>query len=78
MKTGIFAGVLALGALYAAAAQAFTLDCKSDKCDVKCDNGTLIGTMYWNGSVWSDGVRSNKDKNVVAQLMVQAWGTSCT
>ena len=47
-------------------------------CNVICDNGQLAGTMYWNGSLWSDGVRSNVDPYVVASMIVNAQGTACT
>lgn len=47
-------------------------------CSVICDNGQLAGTMYWNGSVWSDGVRSDPDAYVVASAIVAAQGTACT
>ena len=51
-------------------------------CHVFCQNpdesmGPRAGTMYWNGSVWSDGVRSNPDFNVVASAIVAAQGTYC-
>lgn len=75
----LLAAALGLAAvLYVATAAAYTLECGDQKCDVKCDNGQMIGTMYWNGSRWSDGLRSDPDKHVVAKQMVAAWGTSCT
>ena len=49
-----------------------------DECRVYCDNEELAGSMYWNGSVWSDGVRSDEDADVVAQQIVEANGTACT
>lgn len=66
-----------LATLYAGAVYAYKLECSGDKCDVKCDSGTFVGTMYWNGSKWSDGVRSDKDKDEVAKQMVKAQGASC-
>lgn len=78
MKNAVSAVLGLMVALYAGAALAYTLACKDSACDVKCDNGQFIGTMYWNGSQWSDGVRADPDKDVVARLMVAAWGTSCT
>lgn len=50
----------------------------SSACNVYCDSGTLAGTMTWNGSRWSDGVRSDADKDVVARQIVAAQGTACT
>jgi hypothetical protein len=52
--------------------------CTTDSaCHVYCDNGTLAGTMYWNGTRWSDGLRSDPDKDVVARQIVAAQGSSC-
>jgi len=61
-------------------ALAYSLDCAGDgqSCKVYCTDKTFIGTEYWNGSQWSDGVRWDKDKDVVASQMVAAWGASCT
>jgi hypothetical protein len=46
-------------------------------CHVYCDNNALAGTMYWNGARWSDGLRSDPDKDVVARQIVAANGTAC-
>lgn len=51
-------------------------------CNVFCQNpdntrGPLAGTMYWNGSAWSDGVRSDPNGYVVASAIVRAQGTYC-
>ena len=51
-------------------------------CNVFCQNpddswGPRAGTMYWNGSVWSDGVRSDADPYKVASAIVAAQGTDC-
>jgi hypothetical protein len=51
-------------------------------CNVFCQNpddslGPLAGTMYWNGSVWSDGVRSDPNAYAVASAIVGAQGTYC-
>lgn len=58
---------------------AYSFDCASDgmSCKVICDNGAKAGTIYWNGSKWSDGIRSDTDKNKLAKLIVAAQGTSC-
>jgi hypothetical protein len=55
-------------------------ECKADgnPCNVFCDNGYQAGTMYWNGSVWTDGVKWDPDKNTEARKIVAANGTACT
>ena len=60
-------------------AYAYSLDCdsKGESCKVTCNNGQFVGTMYWNGSKWSDGLRWDTDKNALARKMVEAQGTSC-
>ncbi len=70
---------LFLGLTFAGAAQAYTLTCdqSGSSCKVTCANGESAGTMYWNGSKWSDGLRSNADKDLLAKEMVAAQGTSC-
>jgi len=74
--TGLF---LLAGALYLTDAQAYSLDCdkSGSPCKVTCDNGQLAGTMYWNGSQWSDGIRSSTDQNELARKMVAAQGAAC-
>jgi len=47
-------------------------------CIVRCDNGQLAGTMNWNGSVWTDGVKSDPDVNAEAQKICAANGSACT
>ncbi len=78
MRATTVCALAACAAVFTSAAAAYSLDCKGDACDVSCDNGQKIGTMYWNGSVWSDGLRWDADKHVVAKLMVKAWGSACT
>lgn len=69
---------LGLAALtFAGAAYAYALECSGDACKVFCDNKQFVGTMYWNGAKWSDGLRADADKHAVARQMVQAQGTSC-
>jgi hypothetical protein len=59
-------------------AYAYSISCRSaDACVVTCDNGQQAGTMYWNGSQWSDGVRWHKDRDVLAKQIVAAQGTAC-
>lgn len=58
-------------------AYAYSLSCDATSCAVSCDNGQYVGTMYWNGTRWSDGVRSSTDKDQLARQMVAAQGTAC-
>jgi len=48
-----------------------------DTCYVYCNNHQRAGSMNWNGSVWTDGIRSDRDMNVVAKAIVAANGTAC-
>jgi len=47
-------------------------------CKVICDNGQIAGVMYWNGSVWTDGVKSDPDMNAEARKICAANGSACT
>jgi hypothetical protein len=47
-------------------------------CNVYCDNGQLAGSMNWNGSVWTDGVKWSPDMNDEARKICAANGTACT
>lgn len=60
-------------------AYAYAISCNSsgDSCVVTCDNGQRAGVMYWNGSRWSDGIRSSTDKDHLARQIVAAQGTAC-
>lgn len=83
---GISAAVAATFVAVPSRASAYTVSndyggtCVNDgsACNVICDNGQLAGIMYWNGSVWSDGVRSDPSSKVVADAIVRAQGTACT
>jgi hypothetical protein len=68
----LLAGLLAFGFAYA-----YRMDCKGDACAVTCDNGQAVGTMYWNGTRWSDGLRSSTDRDELAKMMVRAQGSAC-
>ena len=46
-------------------------------CNVYCGNGQLAGSMNWNGSVWTDGVKSDPDMNAEAGKICAANGTAC-
>ncbi len=69
--------VIALG--FIGLAYGYSVSCNSaaDTCVVTCDNDQRAGVMYWNGSQWSDGVRFNKDRDVLAKQIVVAQGTAC-
>ena len=79
LRNVVTSAIVIAGCSLAGVAWAYTLNCNSsnDACLVKCDNGQSAGTMYWNGSQWSDGVRWSKDKNEVARKMVAAQGSAC-
>jgi hypothetical protein len=34
--------------------------------------------MYWNGSVWTDGIKWDADRDVEARKIVAANGTDCS
>ena len=74
--------VLASAIIVAGPASAYSLECKdgSNPCqayNLKCKDGTFVGTIFWNGTQWSDGLRWDKDIDVVAKKMVAAWGAAC-
>ena len=46
-------------------------------CNVYCDNGQLAGSMNWNGTVWTDGVKSDPDMNAEAKKICDANGSAC-
>lgn len=48
------------------------------ECKVFCDNGDLAGSMFWNNSVWTDGVKSDPDMDTEARKITAANGTACT
>lgn len=79
MKKHLLAAAFVAAGSLAGAAWAYSMSCNSsgDACTVTCDNGQPAGTMYWNGSQWSDGLRWSKDKNELARRMVAAQGTAC-
>jgi hypothetical protein len=76
------------GTLVLLASAAFAYSTKNDSggeclkdgsaCNVTCDSGARAGTMYWNGNVWSDGVRTDPDKDGEARKIVAANGAACT
>lgn len=86
MRT-VFLSSFAIVFLLASPAYAYRLksaanpnDCAADGtlCTVFCDDGTLAGTMTWNGSVWTDGVKSDPSRDAEARKICAANGTSCT
>jgi len=78
MKHSFRLMVLLISLGISGAATAYTKSCESsDVCKVYCNEGPYVGTMYWNGTRWSDGVRSDPDSDVVARAMVAAQGSGC-
>lgn len=78
MKVRLTCLLFFMGAIFLSIAAAYNLSCESsDSCKVTCDDGQYVGTMYWNGTRWSDGLRSNTDKDQLAKQMVAAQGTDC-
>lgn len=47
-------------------------------CKVYCSNGQLAGTMNWNGTVWTDGVKWDADMDAEARKICAANGSACT
>jgi hypothetical protein len=47
-------------------------------CNVYCDNGQRAGSMNWNGSVWTDGVKWSPDMTEEARKICAANGSACT
>ena len=79
MKALLRPAALIGGWMVLTAAYAYSISCNSSKdaCTVRCDNGQVAGTMYWNGSRWSDGIRSSTDRDELARQIVRAQGTAC-
>jgi hypothetical protein len=48
-----------------------------NECKVWCNNGSLAGSMYWNGTVWTDGDKWDADKDTEAKKICAANGTAC-
>jgi len=48
-----------------------------NECVVFCNNGARAGSMYYNGSVWTDGVKSAKSREAMANLICAANGSAC-
>ena len=46
-------------------------------CNVYCGN-ELAGSMNWNGTVWTDGVKSDPDMDAEARKICAANGSACT
>jgi len=79
MKRFMLTTGLITAAGFSGIAYGYSVSCNSagDTCVVTCNNGQRAGVMYWNGSQWSDGVRFNKDRDVLAKQIVAAQGTAC-
>ena len=54
-------------------------DCVEDgsECVVYCEDGQVAGTMFWNGTVWTDGVKWDEDPGIEAQSICDANGSAC-
>jgi|ERR1051326_2683938 hypothetical protein len=48
-----------------------------EECRVYCDNGDLAGSMFFNGSVWTDGVKWDRDRDTEAAMICAANGAAC-
>ena len=75
----ILFGVSALAALTTNAI-AYSIKYNSGKTQatVYCDNGDLAGTLYWNGSAWSNGKGlKGPDVDDLAQKLVKSSGKAC-
>lgn len=75
VAAGICSTALAYQLKKPSKAEACTTD--GGPCNVYCDNGMLAGTMYWNGSKWTDGVKSDSTMDGEARKIVAANGTEC-
>lgn len=69
-------------ALSPATAFAYTLqgegcDGNGKECKVYCNNGQLAGSMWWNGSVWTDGLKWDPNKDKEAKAICAANGSGC-
>jgi hypothetical protein len=47
------------------------------ECVVYCNNGQRAGSMYWNGSVWTDGVKWDQNREAEAEKICAANGSDC-
>ncbi len=83
--------VVGIGLLLASsAASAYRLQtpnggtCSKDgsECQVYCTDDAhknkLAGSMYWNGSVWTDGVKADEDQDAEAKKIMAAFGSGCS
>ena len=77
MKAILVWTILVVATLFSISANAYRLACSFTACNVYCNNGQRAGVMYWNGTEWSDGIRSSPDKDVVARQIVAAQGSAC-
>lgn len=72
--------VAAALAAFATNVFAYTIKYNSGKTQatVYCDHGDLAGTLYWNGSAWSNG-RGLRGPDVegLAQKLVASAGKEC-
>jgi hypothetical protein len=86
MKTVLSITVATVILAFASPASAYSLKnetangCGGDGsiCAVYCENGSRAGEMNWNGSVWTDGTKWDKDKDAEAKKICAANGDDCT
>jgi hypothetical protein len=86
MRIVLSIAVAAITLAFASPASAYSLEnetadgCGGDgsACIVYCDDGSRAGSMYWNGSVWTDGVKWDADRDTEAGMICAANGTACT
>jgi hypothetical protein len=76
----LIAGALLLAP---AAASAYSLSgdgCggNGNECVVYCSTGARAGSMYYNGSVWTDGTKSATTRDAEAKKICAANGSGCT
>ena len=78
--TGVVLFVAAALAAYATNTFAYTIKYNSGKTQatVYCDNGDVAGTLYWNGSAWSNGKGlKGPDVDELAGKLVKSSGGAC-
>jgi len=79
------ARLLIAGAVSLAPAAAFAYSLGGDGCNgngkecvVYCDTGARAGSMYYNGSVWTDGSKWASSRDAEARKICAANGSGCT
>lgn len=86
MKIALSIVIVAITLAFASPTSAYSLKnetangCGGDgtQCVVYCKNGSRAGEMNWNGTVWTDGTKWDKDKDAEAKKICAANGAGCT